>query len=246
MKNRSNPRTRLPVLLATAVFLSACSDSTDEPTGPDVTQPEAIKLPVRMHLTQSDQLQALNTQLTDPEVTELLDAVNEVWAQAGIVWGLERIVREDARNESTFHDALTDPTFSPIGVLTSVLPPDHVRPDIWNVFMIRDFGGTLGGVYLPIEKVVVSTEVDPEGLRDVDGGMARVLAHELGHSPGPGAHRVHGSGQPHGGRVHQGLTHVPRPGPDHPGPATGGVRKALLIPTSAGLPIVLDSVYQYI
>ncbi len=123
-------------------------------------------------------------QKTRDVVTELLAAVNETWAQAGIVWSLESIVREDARNESLFRRALTDPNVSPISVLTSVLTPENLRRDIWNVFMIRDFGGRLGGVYLPGEKVVVSTEIDPLGQRDIDGGMARILAHELGHSLG--------------------------------------------------------------
>ncbi len=73
---------------------------------------------------------------------------------------------------------------SPLSVLTSVLTSENLRPDIWNVFMIRDFGGGVGGVYLGIERVVVSTEIDPLGQRDIDGGMARILAHELGHSLG--------------------------------------------------------------
>ena len=184
MKNRSNTRTRLPVLLAAVVTLGACSDSTDAPTGPDTALPETFSLAVRMHLSQSDQLRELNSLLSDAEVTELMTAVNEVWAQADIVWDLESIIREDARNESFFRQALTDPGLSPIAVLTSVLTPDNLGPDIWNVFMIRDFGGMLGGVYLPIEKVVVSTELDPLGQRDIDGGMARILAHELGHSLG--------------------------------------------------------------
>ena len=166
--------------MAVALILGACSDSTDEPTGPETRGPEAIELAVRLHLVQSDQLDALNVRLSDAEVTELVTAVNETWAQAGIIWSLESIVREDARNESLFSRALMDPTVSPISVLT----PENLRPDIWNVFMIRDFGGSLGGAYLPMEKVVVSTEVDPLGQRDIDGGMARILAHELGHSLG--------------------------------------------------------------
>ena len=97
---------------------------------------------------------------------------------------MESIVREDARNEFLFLRALTDPTVSPISVLTSVLTSENLGPDIWNVFMIRDFGGGVGGVYLGIEGVVVSTEIDPGGQRDIDGGMARILAHELGHSLG--------------------------------------------------------------
>ncbi|MFB3071023.1 MAG: zinc-dependent metalloprotease family protein, partial [Nitrospirales bacterium] len=132
----------------------------------------------------SDQLDELNVRLSDPEVAELMTAVNETWAQAGIIWSVESIVREDARNESLFRAALTDPTVSPISVLTSVLTSENLRLDIWNVFMIRDFGGGLGGVYLGIERLVVSTEIDPLGQRDIGEGMARILAHELGHSLG--------------------------------------------------------------
>ena len=170
--------------MAVALILGACSDGADEPTGPDTSKPEAIELAVRLHLVQSDELEALNVRLSDAEVGELMTAVNETWAQAEIVWGLESIVREDARNESLFRHALVDSAVSLIGLLTSVLSPENLRPDIWNVFMIRDFGGRLGGVHLPAEKVVVSTEVDPLGQRDIDGGMARILAHELGHSLG--------------------------------------------------------------
>ena len=135
-------------------------------------------------MVQSDQLDALNARLTDAEVTELLAAVNETWSQAGIVWTLESVVREDARNVSAFREALINPGLSPVDVLTSVLTPDNLQPDIWNVFMIRDFGVRRGGVYLPIQKVVVSSEIDPLGRRAIDGGMARILAHELGHSLG--------------------------------------------------------------
>ena len=184
MTKRSNPRNRLSVLMGIALVSGACSDSGDAPTGPVARQPEAIELAVRVHLVQSDQLDALNVRLSETEVAQLMTAVNETWAQAGIVWSVESIVREDARNEFLFRRALTDPTVSPISVLTSVLTSENLGHDIWNVFMIRDFGGGVGGVYLGIEGVVVSTEIDPGGLRDIDGGMARILAHELGHSMG--------------------------------------------------------------
>ena len=170
--------------MGAALILGACSDSGDVPTGPVDGQPAIIELAVRVHLVQSEQLEALDVRLSDAEVTQLMTSVNETWAQAGIRWSVESIVREDARNEAMFRLALMDPTVSPISVLASVLTRENVRPDIWNVFMIRDFGGGLGGVYLGIDGVVVTAEIDPSGLRDIDGGMARVLAHELGHSVG--------------------------------------------------------------
>ena len=170
--------------MGAALILGACSDSGDVPTGPVDGQPAIIELAVRVHLVQSEQLEALDVRLSDAEVTQLMTSVNETWAQAGIRWSVESIVREDARNEAMFRLALMDPRVSPISVLPSVLTRENVRPDIWNVFMIRDFGGGLGGVYLGIDGVVVSAEIDPSGLRDIEGGMARVLAHELGHSVG--------------------------------------------------------------
>ena len=169
--------------MGVVLILGACSDIGDEPTGP-ANQPEAIELTLRVHLVQSDQLEALNVGLSDAEVTELMTAVNGTWAQAGVTWSLESIFREDARNEPLFRRALTGSTEDLISVLTSVLTAENLRPDIWNVFMIRDFGGRLGGVYLANERVVISTEVDPLGQRDTGGGMARILAHELGHSLG--------------------------------------------------------------
>ena len=170
----------MSVVMGIALTLGACSNSTGPTNEPKDIEPKAIELAVRMHLVQSGQLDALNVGLSDAEVTELMTAVNRTWARASIIWSLESIVREDARNEPLFSRAPTDPTVDPVSVLTT----EHLRPDIWNVFMIRDFGGSLGGVYLPIEKVVVSTEVDPLEQRDIDGGMARILGHELGHSLG--------------------------------------------------------------
>ena len=151
----------MSVLVGIALVSGACSDSGDAPTEPVTRQAEAIELAVRVHLVQSDQLDALNVRLSETEVAQLMTAVNETWAQAGIVWSVESIVREDARNEFLFLRALTDPTVSPISVLTSVLTSENLGPDIWNVFMIRDFGGGVGGVYLGIEGVVVSRRSIP-------------------------------------------------------------------------------------
>ena len=178
MTYRSNPRNRLSVLIGIALISGACSDSA----GP-TDHPEPIELAVRVHLLQSDQLDELNVRLSDAEVTELMTAVNQIWGQAGVIWSLESIVRENARNESLFQSALTDPDVSLGSVLTSVLPVENLRDDVWNVFMIRNFG-ELRGVYLANERVVVSAEINPNGQRDIDGDMSRTLAHELGHSLG--------------------------------------------------------------
>ncbi len=110
--------------------------------------------------------------------------MNEVWAQASVVWQIEQIVREPALNPDVFRQVLNDPRGNSTSLVAAVLPTENRRPDIWNVFLIRDFGGAVGGVYLLRDRVVVAAELDPIGNRDLSGGTARILAHELGHSLG--------------------------------------------------------------
>ncbi len=160
-------------------MLAACGESA--PTSPE---DGAINLEMRLHLLQSSELAALDATLTDDEVGEVIQAVNEVWAQAGVVWHTERIVRERALNPNVFRQVLNDRSGNSTSLVAAVLPSENLRPDIWNVFLIRDFGGTIGGVYLPSNRVVVSAELDPLGNRDLSGATARILAHELGHSLG--------------------------------------------------------------
>jgi hypothetical protein len=164
------------------MMLAACGESA--PTSPEPDEAGAINLEMRLHLLQSSELDALDATLTDDEIGEVIQAVNEVWAQAGVVWQIEQIVREPALNPDVFRQVLHDPRGNPASLVAAVLPKKNLRPDIWNVFVIRDFGGSVGGVYLLRERVVVSAELDPLGNRDLSGGTARILAHELGHSLG--------------------------------------------------------------
>ncbi len=164
------------------MLLAACVESDSTSPGPD--EAGAINLEIRLHLLQSSELDALDATLTDDEVGEVIQAVNEVWAQAGVAWQIEQIVRETALNPDVFRQVLNDPSGNSASLVAAVLPHENLRPDIWNVFLIRDFGGAVGGVYLSSNRVVVSAEMDPLGNRDLSGATARILAHELGHSLG--------------------------------------------------------------
>ena len=152
-------------LAATCLILAACGESA--PTGPEPDEDGAIHLELRIHLLQSSELDALDATLTDDEVGVVIRAVNEVWL-----------------NPDAFRQLVNNLGGNLNGLVAAVLPTENVRPDIWNVFLVRDFGGTIGGVYLVRQQVVVSAELDPLGSRDLSGGTARILAHELGHSLG--------------------------------------------------------------
>ncbi len=169
-------------LATTCLILAACGESA--PTSPELDEDGGIHLEVRLHLLQSSELEALDATLTDDEIGEVIRAVNEVWTQAGVVWEIEQIVREPALNADVFRQLLNDPFGNSTSLVAAVLPKENLRPDIWNVFLIRDFGGAVGGVYLLRDRVVVAAELDPTGNRDLSGATARILSHELGHSLG--------------------------------------------------------------
>jgi hypothetical protein len=162
--------------LAAVALVVACGG--DGPTDPTSDPPV---LNVRVHLLESE-FAPLSTTLTDQEVEQLLASVNAIWQQAGITWELESIVRERAVNAADYERLLSG-DLSPSGPgIASVLPPGSVTTDRWDVFYLRDLGGIAGGVYLPPLTAIVVAELDPTGSRDITGSVARILAHELGHS----------------------------------------------------------------
>ena len=78
----------------------------------------------------------LDVTLTDDKVGELVQSLNEVWAQAGVVWQIEQIVREPALNPDVFREVLNDRTGSRTSLVATVLPDENIRADIWNVFLV--------------------------------------------------------------------------------------------------------------
>lgn len=170
-------RVLLP-LLAAATLVGACD--RDSPTSPG--QREVLTLDVRVHLLESDRSDALSTTLSEEEVARLFDSVNDVWSQAGIEWRIESVVREEARNTESF-DAIVNGQAPPNGqAIGAVMPLGNLTTGSWDVFLIRDLGGLVGGIYFPAIAAVLQPEKDPFGIRGLEGALTRILAHELGHA----------------------------------------------------------------
>ncbi len=177
------------ILAAVAVVFgaAACSDSDSggglsAPTDSDPVS--EIALDVRVHLLESDEFTQLSTTLTGPEVGTLFEGVNEIWAEAGIRWVIESIVREPATNQELFGQVIRGEIPFTGSVLASLLPREQLLAGRWDVFMIRDLRGSIGGIYIGGIPAVVGAELDPLGASDPANGMPRIVAHELGHSIG--------------------------------------------------------------
>ncbi len=165
------------ILALAVLFMGACSDENS--VGPQSSQ---ITLEVKVHLLQSTEFAPLNSTLADSEVLQIFAGANAIWERAGVTWQVESIVRVEVVNAADYTSIVRGEIPATGPAIAAVLPLENAAPDEWDVFLLRDFGGLVGGVYLPPFSSVVAAELDPAGQRDLSGSAARILAHELGHS----------------------------------------------------------------
>jgi len=171
---------RFALLAITAVTLSCDGGAGVAAPPPSGDSPSvAIRLPVRIHIL-SSRLGVLDGSLTDSEAATLLARVNEVWAQADIVWELESVTREQVEAEDQFELALQGGVPLTFELLLAAVPRGQLLGGGWDVFIVRDLTSAIGapGVYFPSIPFALASELDPAGLND----PGRILAHELGHS----------------------------------------------------------------
>src|SRR4051812_2766270 len=60
-----------------------------------------LLVPVRVHLLSAKNSPAIHTTLTEKDITRILGKVNGVWAQAGLHFYLESLVREEAIHQKS-------------------------------------------------------------------------------------------------------------------------------------------------
>lgn len=179
---------RLPYLALfgwVVLVLQACGPDTPAP-GPEpvvAEPPNSLHLPVRVHLLQSDRVDALDATLTDAEVEQVFDGVNGIWAQAGIVWDVEDVLRESARAQDRFARLAEERRRPDMALLQELLPTDRLSEHAWDVFIGRRLGGSPGVYFGGGLQAVLTSEVGPDRRR-MSANMVRVLAHELGHALG--------------------------------------------------------------
>ena len=140
---------------------------------------EFLLAPLRIHLLSAPDTPAVTTTLTATDVARILPKINRVWAQAGMHFYLESLVREQAANLSSDHELGKPDDRS---VLLSLRPAASQDTNLLHVYYIKRM--SVNGVYLGPAIFVKDTA----SLREVEGGLdeplPRVTSHELGHAFG--------------------------------------------------------------
>lgn len=130
--------------------------------------------PVRMHLLSSKESPALETTLLEGDITRILGKMNRVWAQAGIQFRLESLVREEALPSGNA-DAPRENLFARV-------PAESRSESAFNIYYVKQL--EVNGFYTRRGIFVKDTA----SLRPVEGGIdepiPRVTSHELGHAFG--------------------------------------------------------------
>lgn len=141
---------------------------------------EFLIIPLRAHVLTAKDLPEINCHLSDGDITRILAKVNQVWHQAGIHWGLEKLVREPAVRTERFLRALDLRGEDDLGAYRILFPDETRAKSAVNVYFIHDF--SVNGVWLRSAAVVKETARLKQVAGGIDEPIPRVLAHELGHA----------------------------------------------------------------
>ena len=139
---------------------------------------EFLLVPLRVHLLSAKVATNLSTTLTEQDIDRILPKMNRVWAQAGVHFYIESLVREEAAGQEGYAErARTD---EPPALLT--LRPEASRSsNQFHIYYLHQCRPN--GIYIGPGGIFVK---DTASLRKVAGGidepLPRVSSHELGHA----------------------------------------------------------------
>jgi hypothetical protein len=141
-------------------------------------------VPLRVHILTAPDMELANCKLKDADVTRLVAKLNKIWSKAGIYFGLESIVREQAAQRDRFRLMVElkggELEASDFQLL---LPRQSRVSDGLHAFFFHEL--PFNGAYLGDDCCVV---MEGAKLKPVNGGidepMSRVLGFALGRALG--------------------------------------------------------------
>src|SRR5262249_51631994 len=145
------------------VWLSSCGVlAADKSSTNGLTFENFLLAPLRVHFLSTTAAPQLSTTLTDADLSRILGKINRVWAQAGIQFYLESLVREEPQDADQFpHPELT-PGFR---WMLQLRPMESQCSNVFHVYFVKQMRGN--GVYLGqaiFVKDTASLQSVPDGI----------------------------------------------------------------------------------
>jgi hypothetical protein len=135
-----------------------------------------LVVPVRVHLLQCKDEEALQCRLKDEDVHRVFGKANRIWNKAGLALDVESIVKEDAVRPEGFQESRLED-------FKAIRPPLGLDRGMIHVFYVHRL--PTNGVFMGRDAIFVK---DTAALREVKGGvdepLPRVTSHEIGHAMG--------------------------------------------------------------
>ena len=133
-------------------------------------------IPVRVHLLQSKDADALHCRLKGEDVRRVFGKANRIWNRAGLALSLESIVSETALCPEGFDDSRLED-------FKATRPLPGAAQGMIHVYYVHTL--PTNGVFMGRDAIFVK---DTAALREVKGGvdepLPRVTSHEIGHAMG--------------------------------------------------------------
>ena len=171
--------------LAKANLVAAAADVSKVPPYDDF-----IVVPFRIHVLQSKTLESANCAITYVAVSEAAAGINAIWSKAGIHFGLESIIREEAVQVERFKavEELNQGRLPTPDVFAYLFPASSRVFDGLHVYLFHELplNGTslLNGTYLTAADATILIE-KPQ-LKQVAGGSKAPMVRIASTGPGPG------------------------------------------------------------
>ena len=164
-------------------------------TPPSFGEADVLRLPVRVHVIDSDDSARLSAGHSEADVERLVDEANTYWKQAGIAWELESIQRRPARPAPGFDRLFETTTEDPAELsrrrtqmrrqLEAAMPDDGWLPGGLDVVLVEDFGRFGAGFHAGNGRIYLArVGIVEQDVVDVLPPV--ILAHEMGHALGLG------------------------------------------------------------
>ena len=170
-------------MLSLVMLLALLLSPTQAVPAQVLPEDQFVIIPLRVHIVTAPDIDAVNSKLTDAEIQRVVGHVNDIWHRAGIHFGLEAVVREQAEQVERFRVTTEARGREPDEELQMLLPRSSRTFDGLHAYFFRRL--PYNSAYLGDDTVFASETAEVQKIKGGgDDVVARVTSHSLGNALG--------------------------------------------------------------